>query len=129
MPPDRHEPGLLPPYPAARETDIDQRFNGFDSVRVLREAHRPNENAIPGVSQHLRESPHLVAARAALPFEKIPVLFFDICLRLFETDGVPQDEVMIHPSFGNEELEGADQKRQIASGIYGKPLICEFRSK
>src|SRR6516225_5180467 len=126
---DRHEPGPLPSYPPTRETDIDQRFDGFGTVRVLSELHRPNKNAILGVPQHFSEAPHLLAGRAAFPFEEIPPLFFDLGLHRLKTHCVLQDEVMIHPSFSNKDLEDAIQKRQIPTRIDGKPLICDFRSK
>ena len=56
---------------SAREADVDERLDGLDAVRVLREAHRPDEHGIRLVDEQARERVHLLARRAALLLERV----------------------------------------------------------
>src|SRR5262249_28604830 len=51
VPADREEAGARPAEPAAREREVGEREDVVDAVRVLREAHRPEEHAAPRAAE------------------------------------------------------------------------------
>ena len=126
---DWHQASLFAPYPSAHQANVDQRLDRLDTMRVLRQPHRPDEDAVSRVPQHLRKAPHVLACRAALPFEKLPVLLLDTGFCLLEARRVPRYEFAVDPSFGGEDFEDAVQERQVATGVYGEPGVRESRSE
>ena len=66
-------PRPVAPTQSARQADVDQRLDGVDAVRVLREPHRPDEDRVRARRRSSRAKRRISAARgAALRFERRP---------------------------------------------------------
>ena len=96
---------------------------------MLGESHGPDKDAIAGVPQHFGESPHFQAGSAALAFEQLPILFFDVGLCLLEAGRVPCDKIVVDPPFRHQMLQGAVQEGQVSAGINSKPGIRDLGSE
>ena len=72
VPANRYQPTPLPANESTGETHVDERRNGLDAVRVLGEAHGPDEDGVRLVHEQPREGTHGVGGRSALGLEIRP---------------------------------------------------------
>ncbi len=114
-----------PGQPRARPTLTRARIVSH-AVRVLGQAHRPDEDARWARDEQLREVAHLGARRAAVPLELLPGL------RLARAPRPPRSrpcELATNPGRSRrgleQRLEDAVQEGEVAAGVHLEPVVGE----
>ena len=120
---DRHEAAVRPAGKSAREPDVDERFDGVDAVRVLRESHRPDEDRVRTIDQQPGKCLDPLAWSAALPLDLRPLDRLGLHARSVESDRVFAYEAFVDPAECEERTEHADEKREVAAGVHVEPMV------
>ena len=125
----RHEAAAGPRRQAEREAEVDQRLHGVDAVRVLRQAHRPDEDGLRPRQEQPRERLDVGAARrrsrARCASQVVPRHRRSASAR---TAGVRVDERRDRRRRRRARLQHADEEGEVAAGVHVEPVVGEPRA-
>src|SRR5918999_2521839 len=120
---DGHDAAFLAPEHASAQRKIHDRFHVVHAEFMLRETHAVDENSRAGTPVKQRKALHLKARDPRALLEHLPRLGSQSGFELFEAAGVIGDELLIYPAQGNERLENAIDKRDIATHAHLKEVV------
>jgi hypothetical protein len=124
---DWHEPALIFAHPTLHQAEVQYHRDRVGAVSMLRNAHAPDDHAIPRAMNQLRKFLHACALQPGLLLQGRPIHRCGRAAQFLNAFAEILHEVRLGPTLLENHLQHAIDECDVAALRNGKPIIRNIR--